>query len=261
VKKMDLTPETMTAVEADGQTDPLEELPVAYVEIDARGAIVRANRLARSLHSSHSGELIGKPAWELMPTDEREQSCATFMTAMRTGEDPPVARRSIYTNSGNYRVHELHRNMICDAHGKAEGMRVATVDVTEAHQARKEDERHRLWLESVIASMAEAVIVTDALGFIRTVNAAAEELFGWKATELTGKSIERALPVLKFVSGSKVQLDFTMALESRTKGVATMLGRERREVKVEISTAPILDKESGFTAGVVSVMRRVEEAV
>jgi hypothetical protein len=29
-------------------------------------------------------------------------------------------------------------------------------------------------------------------------------------------------------------------------------------VRVEITTSPIVDKESGFTTGVVSVMRRLE---
>jgi len=240
------------------QPDPFDELPVAYVEIDAKGTITRVNRLIRSLHSKDCGELIGKKAWELMPIEEQEQSCAAIMTAMETGQDPPVARRSIFTSSGAFLVHELHRNLIRDAQGHPVGMRVVTVDVSEAHKAQEEAERARQWLQNVLASMAEAVIVTDALGFIRTVNTAAEGLFGWKAAELIGKTIEKVLPVLKFVSEGKAHLDFTMALESRTRGLATMLDRERREVKVEIGTSPVLDAESGFTAGVVSVMRRVE---
>jgi PAS domain S-box-containing protein len=248
-----------SVVEIKVQPDPLDELPVAYVEIDAKGAITRANRLTRSLHSKNCGELIGKKAWELMPIEEQEQSCAALLAAMETGQDPPVLRRSIFTSSGAFRVHELHRNLIRDEQGQPVGMRAVTVDVSEAHKAQEEAERSRRWLESVLASMPEAVIVTDALGFIRTVNTAAEELFGWKAAELIGKTIERALPVLKFVSPGTAHLDFTMALGSRTRGFATMLDRERREVKVEICTSPVLDAESGFTAGVVSVMRRVEE--
>ena len=37
-----------------------------------------------------------------------------------------------------------------------------------------------------------------------------------------------------------------------------MLDRERREVRVDITTSPIVDKENGITTGVVSVVRRVE---
>jgi PAS domain-containing protein len=53
-----------------------------------------------------------------------------------------------------------------------------------AHQARQ-------WLESVLAPVAEAVIVTDALGFVRYANPAAEAMFGWSAQELIGRVIEK----------------------------------------------------------------------
>ena len=254
---MKQSPETADTGEA---SDPLDDLPVAYVEIDANGNITRANRLTRALHSSDVGELIGMPIWQLMPIDEREQSCAAMASAMMTGEFPTVAQRTIYTSSGAFRVHEFHRNLIRDAEGQPVGMRVITVDVTDAHKARELAERNCRWLESVLASIGEAVIVTDALGFIRTVNSATEALFGWKAAQLNGRSIEKVLPFLKFVSESQAHLNFTMALEKQIKGVATMLDHERREVKVRISTAPIVDKETGFTAGVVSIISPVEEA-
>jgi PAS domain S-box-containing protein len=211
------------------------------------------------LHSSDSGELIGKLAWELMPTEEQEMSCAAFMAAMESGQDPPVARRSIYTSSGNFRMLELHRNLIRDTEGKPVGMRVVTVDVTEAHKAQEESQRARLWLESVLASLTDAIIVTDALGFIRTVNPAAEELVGWKAAELKGKVIEKALPLLSYCSDNKTQVSFTIALDKRATGVATMLGRERCEMRVEIRSSPIVDKDHGITTGVVSVLRKVED--
>jgi two-component system sensor kinase FixL len=244
----------------NAHSDALDELPVAYVEMDAHGAITRANRLTRSLHSSHSGELIGKPAWELMPAEDREMSRMAFTTAMETGEDPPVARRSIFTASGAYRVHELHRNVIRSAQGQPAGMRVVTVDVTEAHKAYEEARRDRLWLESVVASLADAVIVTDALGFIRSANPAAEKLFGWKAGEMTGKLIEEALPVRSQGTGGETMFSFALALSGHCRGAAILLDRERREVQVEIDASPIVDKDNGFTSGVVSVLRRVESA-
>jgi PAS domain S-box-containing protein len=254
---MNEVPEIVPAISG---LEMLDGLPVAYVELDVHGAITRANRLTRSLHSSHAGELIGKLAWELMPAEEQEQSRAAFRTAMETGEDPPVARRFIYTNSGSFRMHELHRNVIRDAGGQPAGMRVVTVDVTEAHKAYEEARRARLWLESVLASLADAVIVTDALGFIRTVNPAAEELFGWKGAEMTGKLIEEALPAPSHLPGDQTEFSFAMALNGHHRGAATLLDRERREVRVEIGASPIVDQDSGFTAGVVSVLRRAKDA-
>ena len=38
-----------------------------------------------------------------------------------------------------------------------------------------------------------------------------------------------------------------------------MIDRERRELRVEINTSPVVDNENGFTIGVVSVMQRLSD--
>lgn len=101
---MNEIPASMPAAHGLGQSDAIEELPVAYVEIDAFGAITGANRITRALHSRHAGELIGKMAWELMPTEEQELSFAAIVSAMETGIDPGVSRRSIYSSKESFRV-------------------------------------------------------------------------------------------------------------------------------------------------------------
>ena len=249
----------LPVAEVSSQSDAIDDLPVAYVEINARGAITLANRLTRQHNSRFAGELIGKLVWELMPAEEQDLSYATFKTAMETGEDPPVTRRSIYTSSENYLVYELHHRLIRDAEGRPTGMRVVSVDVSKTHKAQQEAEQARLWLESVLDALSAAVIVTDTLGLIRTVNPAAEKLFGWKASELIGKEIEKVLPVVSCISNDKEPISFTMELDKCTRGVATMLDRERRELLVEIGSSPIVDQKSGFTTGVVSVLRRLKE--
>ena len=56
------------------------------------------------------------------------------------------------------------------------------VDVTETARALDEARRAQHWLENAMASLAEAVILTDILGVIQSVNPAAEELSGWSAS-------------------------------------------------------------------------------
>lgn len=241
-------------------TEALEELPVAYIELNAEGVVTRANRAARALHPHEQGEFIGRTMWDLMTTDEKEISRAAFFKIMESGDTPPPIRRTAYTSGGEFRTFELHRSLICDAGGKPAGVRMVTFDVTEAQLANEEVLQARLWLESVMASIPDAVIVTDGLGFVRNLNPAAEELTGWKAKELIGKVIEKGLPQLSYTSPDGESLTHRIALEKRTKGIAIVLDRARRELMVEISTSPIMNKESGFTTGVVSVLRRVEKA-
>jgi PAS domain S-box-containing protein len=241
-----------------GQADPIEELPIAYVEIDAQGVITRSNCLARALHSADAQEIVGKHAWEFAPEGQAEDDRKTFLAMIGAGVEPPVIRRSLFSN-GEFRSYELHRTLIRDAEGRPIGVRAATFDVTETEMAHKEAHQARMWLESVLDSMSEAVVITDALGFIRSVNPAAEALFGWKAAELQGKVIEKAFPLLKYAAEGNAKLSFNMALQNRSRGVATLIDRERRQLKVELSTSPILDKDTGYTLGVVSVMQRIKD--
>ena len=254
----DLSAQTHAAP-ADGFLDAIDELPLPYMEMDSMGIITHANRATMALHPMEQGALIGRMAWELMATDEKEQSCAAYLSLMESGEDPPTVLRSLYTRHGEFRTYELHRSLIRDGDGQPAGMRMVCVDATQARRELEAAQRARAWLESIVASLADAVIVTDALGFIRAVNPAAEALVGWKAQELIGKLIEKALPLLHYSSESGCQLNFTMALEGNSKGIATILCREDRPVRMEITTSPIIDKATGFTTGVVSISRPVAD--
>ncbi len=258
---MNEIPVNLPVPPCDSALDILEELPAAYIELNAEGLVMRANRAARALYPLEHGEVTGKFLWDLMPAAEKEISRAAFFKIIESGEPPPPIRRTVYTSAGEFRTFELHRSLIRDAAGKPAGVRWVSFDVTDAQLAHQEAHHARLWLESMLESISEAVIATDGLGFVRTVNPAAEELLGWKAEDLIGKMIEEGLPQLSYASPDQRPLNHRIALAGRTKGIATLLDRARRELRVEISTAPMVDKESGVTMGVVSVLRRVEEAV
>jgi PAS domain S-box-containing protein len=238
--------------------DAIDQLPVAYVEINADGVITRANRVARQMSSPDQSEIVGRYVWEFAPESQTDLDRSAFLAMMSSGQEPPVTRRTLY-GDGAFRTYELHRTLIRDASGRPVGVRGATIDVTEAQIAQEEAHHARVWLESVMDSMPDAILTTDALGFIRSVNPALEALCGWKAAELQGKVIEKAFPLLSYSSVGNLKLSFNMALQTRSKGIATVLDSEGRELRVEISTSPVVDKENGYTIGVVSVIRRVSD--
>lgn len=246
-----LAPECATSREVD-------ELPLPYIEIDARGLVTRANPAALALHHPDHGSLIGKHGWNIVAIDEKDFSSASFRSLMESGENPPVVARAIFDRSGTFRTYQLHRSIIRDAQGKPVGMRVLGVDVTEAAKALEEERRERRWLESAIASVAEAVVLTDILGVVRSINPAAEELFGFSSEELAGKVIEEALPLLSYQSFDGAPLSRRSAIDRNTKGIATIKNRAQNEVTIEMSTSPVVDKVSGAVIGVVAILRRVD---
>jgi len=237
----------------------IEELPVAYMELNAEGVVIYANPAAQQMHDPALGELAGQKVWNLMPEAERASSRLAFESLLRAGAEPPVVRRSVYTALGEYRTYELHRSLLRDGEGKPSGVRMVSFDVTEAERANEEAFQSRLWLESVLESVSDAVIVMDALGFVRYLNPAAEFLSGWTSAELKGMVIEKGLPLLSYHSADRSELSFRIALDRPSNGVAVLLDRNRNELKVEISTSPIVDKDKGYTIGVVSVLRPVKD--
>jgi PAS domain S-box-containing protein len=243
------------------ETVKIDALPLAYVEVDAHGIITRANRAAQALNHLACGELIGKMAWDLMATDEKDRSFAAFCSTLESDKEPAAVLRSLYDRSGQFRTYEIHRALARDGEGRPTGMHMVCVDVTEANRALEEATRASLRLKSVLDSMGEAVIVTDSIGFIQSVNPAAEMLLGWKAHELNGVSIEEGLPIVACHSGDSAELTFNLSLERAAKGIATVLDRERHEIRAAVGTSPIFDKETGSISGVVLVVRRLEKQV
>lgn len=251
-------PDTLPSTAAPAATVAIDDMPLPYVEIDARGIITCANRAALALHHSEQGELVGMSGWDLMAIDEKDFSSAAFLSHMASGDDPPVICRSIFDRSGRFRTYEFHRSLIRDAEGKPTGMRMTCVDVTESKKELEDARRERQWLESAMSSMPEAVILTDVLGVVRSVNPAAEELSGFTARELTGRVIEEAMPVLAYTSLDGVALDRRAAIERRCKGIATLLSSDGKEIRIELSTSPIVDKDSGSVSGVAAILRKVD---
>ena len=233
----------------------IQGLPVAYSEVDAGGIIRMVNEAACRLFGTEMEELVGRPVWEFVPSAHAAHDRAEFPAMIDANVDPPVIRRSLYTPEGGFRVHEIHRRMLRDEDGNAIGVSSAMIDVSELEFAHEETRRAKLWLESVVEAIPQAVIVTDSLGFVRFANPSAERVTGWTALELVGHQIEKGMPMLRAVSTSGRKLSFRTALEEIWNGDVEILNREGQTVSTWLSVCPILEKETGYTNGVVVVFR------
>jgi PAS domain S-box-containing protein len=255
---MKRTPEPILTAAAPSAMLDIDEIPLPYAEVDTCGIIIRANRAALALHHPQQGNLIGKSGWDLMAAGDKNLSSAAFLLQMTSGDDPPVIVRSLFVRTGSFHTYQIHRSLIRDAHGMPAGMGMVFVDVTGAKKQLDDACRSLGWLENAIASLPEAVVLTDPLGFVRSVNRAAEKLFRRTAQDLSGRIIEEAMPVLAYQPIVGPPLDRRVAIEMRCKGIATLFLGERQEVRVEISTSPVLDKNSSSVVGVAAILRKLD---
>lgn len=234
---------------------PIDNLPLPYFEVDARGIVIRANRAALAMHPPEQGEFIGQSAFSFLAGCDREPSIQSFAAMLESPDlEPQIVVRYLYDRSRKYSAYQLHRTVMRDAAGNPTGMRIAAVNVSEATEAREESRRRGLWMESILDSMHEAIIATDATGVIMGVNPAAEELLGWKASDLVGKMFEEGIQMRSFQAGDKSQITFAMGLAGKCNGLGTLVDCQGREVIVRVWSSPLLDKQNGSVAGIVLMM-------
>ncbi len=132
--------------------------------------------------------------------------------------------------------------------------------------ARNVEESRRL-LETTLASIGDAVIVTDEAGAVRFMNPIAEKLTGWTVREAAQRPLGEVFQVAGEHSRAPAENPFLTAVRGgiiqhgSTTGDATaeesvLLSRQRGDIPIEDNAAPIRDP-NGEVLGVVLVFRDV----
>lgn len=113
-----------------------------------------------------------------------------------------------------------------------------------------------------LASIADAVLTTDARQQIRFLNPAAEDLTGWGGLEARGHHLNEILRLFDEDGEEPLILDLTPALELgepvRLGDHTSLLRRDGQGFAVEGKVSPIRDRKGG-TIGLVLVIQDVSE--
>src|SRR5512146_123161 len=121
--------------------------------------------------------------------------------------------------------------------------------------AREVSEREA-WLHTTLHSIADAVIATDERGRVKFLNAVAEELTGYSSPEAVGRHVAEIFQVQDEITQSPLKNPVEEVLRlgsvAHPADQAVMLDRNRHEVPIEESAAPITGKQ-GQVLGVVLV--------
>jgi len=122
---------------------------------------------------------------------------------------------------------------------------------------------HQL-LRVTLESVRDAIVITDAVGRVEIVNAAAQELTGWSQTEALGRAVEDVVNLREYGSENPKPNPAHSALRGGHKveytGHSLLVGRDGRRLGVHIAAMP-LDDRSGQTGGCLLVMQDASEAL
>ena len=126
------------------------------------------------------------------------------------------------------------------------------------------DKAHRTAEElgTILSSIGDAVLVTDAAGQIVSLNPIAERLMGWTSKEAHGLPLETVFVIVNEQSRAEVESPVSRVLrEGGIVGLANhtiLKARNGTETSIDDSAAPVRDQDGNVT-GVVMVFRDVSE--
>jgi len=117
-------------------------------------------------------------------------------------------------------------------------------------------------LATTLASIGDAVIVTDAQGHVSSINAEAERLPGWKNTEVVHRPLSDIFRIIDEHNRQPAENPVTRALrQGAVVGLANhtlLIARDGREIPIDDSAAPIRQGD-GPVLGVALVFRDVTQ--
>lgn len=196
-------------------------------------------------------ECLAMPEYPLflIHEDDRAQMAEQFHAALSGASANDVEFR-LMTKTGNI-VWVAGSWQPIHSQGCGRGYRSSMRDIT----ARKEGEAAQLRLAAIVESSEDAIISKSLDGVMRSWNAAAERLFGYRAEEMIGHSIRRLLPADRYD-----EEDMILARLRRGEHVehfeTVRRTKDGRLVEVSVTISPLRNTR-GIIIGASKIVRDI----
>ncbi len=130
------------------------------------------------------------------------------------------------------------------------------------HRIERKLKESEKWLATVLNSIGDAVIASNAKGCVIFMNPIAEALTGWKQSDAFGRNATEVFHVVDEETRALIESPITKALLLNVSvGLpknTTLITKNGAEIPIDYSAAPILDNQGNIT-GAVLVFRDITE--
>jgi diguanylate cyclase (GGDEF)-like protein/PAS domain S-box-containing protein len=234
----------------------LNRTPDAFIGIDERTVITDWNPAAEAMLGWPAEEVLGRPAADVYIPEHLREAHTQAVTLLAAGEyELPTAATEFEVSHRD--GHIVPVELVVSAVPWDSGWRLHAFlrDMT----PRRAAERELRTLAGIIAATTDAVLTKRLDGTITTWNPAAEKLYGWRADEVVGRSVEVLIPEAK-------RPELQALMRSASAGVpvpAFETVRRRKDgttVDVSLSVSPLLDGD-GTVIGACATARDITESL
>jgi PAS domain S-box-containing protein len=226
-----------------------------------QGVIETWNSAAQNLFGYRPEEIIGKPVTVLFPPDRLNEE-DQILARLRQGK--PVERFETIrvTKDGRKIPVAVSISPIKDDEGRMIGASKILHDISDLVAAREALFQEKELLATTLASIGDAVVLTDDAGRVTFVNGEAERLTGWNNAEASGRPLSEVFRIINEESRAPVEDPVSKVMRSgKVVGLANhtiLISRDGKETPIDDSAAPIR-RAGGPLFGVVLVFRDFSE--
>jgi len=229
----------------------------AVISTDADGRVTYLNGVAETLTGWIEAEAAGRPlpdVFHVVDQDTREAVENLALQALREGAPVGLPKHTVLiARDGTERPIDDSASPMLDESGRRVGMVLVFRDVT----GRRHDEEVRARLAAIVESSHDAIVSKTLEGVVRTWNAAAERLFGYRADEAVGRSISLIIPPDRLDEEQEI-----LARLSRGERIehyeTVRRAKDGRRLDVSLTVSPLRDSE-GRIIGASKIARDVTE--
>jgi PAS domain S-box-containing protein len=225
------------------------------------GVIQTWNPSAERLFGYRAEEIVGKHVTALFPPDRLNEE-DQIIGRLRQGQPVERLQTIRVAKDGRPIPVSVSVSPLKNANGEIIGASKIIHDISDIVAAREELVREKELLATTLASIGDAVIITDANGRITFLNAEAERLTRWHNLEAVGQPLPTVFRVVNEETRAAVEDPVEKVLRlGGTVGLANhtlLIAKDGMETPIDDSAAPIRQPD-GPLFGVVLVFRDFTE--
>jgi len=227
--------------------------PLGIFLADAEGRCIYINAACQQITGMTQAQALGRLWRESVHPDDRQRIAAEWQKAAREQQalQAEVRVRRPDASVVWVRLHEA----VVECKNVPSTHLLMVEDISERKAAEEalfqEKERARVTLDSI----GDAVLVTDLAGNITYLNLQAENLTGWSSEEALGRPLTDVFCIVDGATGETAPNPAHQAIEeNRTVGLklgCVLVRRDRSEVPIEDSAAPIHNRDGAVSGAVI----------